>query len=108
MLIGCPHRLSGRSAHGTLLTASGLAVPLHPRVTRFFSIRNFRLSRLLLVLFVLLLQGCSLAPEREEIPGEQLETARVAAIDRARYWGDEPQFLIDEEWFQRGCTEFCV
>jgi len=55
----------------------------------------------LLVLFVLLLQGCSLAPEREEIPAEQLETARIGAIDLARYWGDEPQFLIDEEWFQR-------
>ena len=52
------------------------------------------------MLFVLLLQGCSLAPEREEIPAEQLETARIGAIDLARYWGDEPQFLIDEEWFQ--------
>jgi predicted acylesterase/phospholipase RssA len=67
---------------------------------------RIRLSKLLLVLFVLLLQGCSLAPEREEIPGEQLETARVAAIDRARYWGDEPQFLIDEEWFQLAESDY--
>ena len=84
MFSGCSERSSERFFCSKFLFPGGLQVSIRPRVARFSAfIHRVRLGEFLLVLIVFLLQGCSLAPEREEIATEHLETARVPAIDLA-------------------------
>ena len=57
---------------------------------------TIRSGPLLVVLAMVLTQGCATPPKRNPLPENLYEKAWVAGIPKARYWGDEaPPFAED-------------
>lgn len=79
-------------------------------ITEYLNLRHFdlgvikRASNWVLLVTVVLVQGCAEIPKRDAIPLDLINDAQIPNIPHARFWGDEPPDYT-EEWFAMSDTE---